>query len=71
MEQGTTEIEINGIKYVPKNWAESHGLAEKLDGLEYVIVRTYSAGVFAGSPLSGNRRQPTRTGKTLISICFG
>jgi len=36
-------IEINGVKYqvIEKS-------AEKLDGLEYVIVRTYSAGVFAG-----------------------
>ena len=39
------EIKMDGITYVPK---ESYEPAEKLDGLEYVIVRTYSAGVFAG-----------------------
>jgi len=39
-------LTINGIEYVPKisiSWK-----AEKLDGMDYVIVRTYSAGVFAG-----------------------
>lgn len=35
-------ININRKEYVPKD------SAKKLDGLKYVIVRTYSAGVFAG-----------------------
>jgi len=40
------EICINGVVYVPKgDVAEA---AEKFEGMEYVIVRTYSAGVFAG-----------------------
>ena len=34
------EINIDGIIYVPKE--------EKTEGMEYKIVRTYSAGVFAG-----------------------
>lgn len=34
------EIQIDGVTYVPKT--------EINDGLKYVIVRTYSAGVFAG-----------------------
>jgi len=34
------EVEIDGIKYIPKQLS--------VDGCEYVIVRTYSAGVFAG-----------------------
>lgn len=34
------EIIIDGITYVPKE--------EKTEGLEYCMVRTYSAGVFAG-----------------------
>jgi hypothetical protein len=38
-------ISIDGVDYVKK---DSYQKAEKLDGLEYVIVRTYSAGVFAG-----------------------
>lgn len=38
-------ITIDGVEYVP---ASSQQPAEKLDGLDYKIVRTYSAGVFAG-----------------------
>lgn len=38
------EVNINGVVYVPK---EGRGIAEK-DGLQYCVVRTYSAGVFAG-----------------------
>ena len=36
---------INGEKYIKKSEVAQ---AEKLDGMEYCIVRTYSAGVFAG-----------------------
>lgn len=36
---------IDGIKYVPESNIK---LADKLNGLDYVILRTYSAGVFAG-----------------------
>jgi len=39
------EVEIDGVVYTPKNSKES---AEELDGMKYCIVRTYSAGVFAG-----------------------
>ena|SRR3990167_4670735 len=43
------EIEINGIKYVPKDSIKSVSQdAKKLNGKKYVIARTYSAGVFAG-----------------------
>lgn len=38
------EIIIDGVKYIP----ESNQKAETLEGMEYKIVRTYSAGVFAG-----------------------
>lgn len=34
------EVNINGTVYVPKE--------SKTEGLPYVVVRTYSAGVFAG-----------------------
>jgi len=44
MEQN--EMIINGVTYVPKG-TESK-MAETLNGKKYVIVRTYSAGVFAG-----------------------
>jgi hypothetical protein len=39
-------IMINNEEYVLKSLLSE--MAEKLDGLEYVIVRTYSAGVFSG-----------------------
>jgi hypothetical protein len=39
------EVTINGVQYTRKDMAVQ---AEKMDGLPYVIVRTYSAGVFAG-----------------------
>jgi hypothetical protein len=38
-------IKINNTEYVKK---ESLEPAKQLDSLDYVIVRTYSAGVFAG-----------------------
>ena len=47
------EIVVDGIKYVP----ETDQKAEKLDGLEYKIVRTYSAGVFAGYLESENGQE--------------
>lgn len=47
MKTEINEIEINGEKYVKKGDAEN-SKAETLDGMKYVICRTYSAGVFAG-----------------------
>ena len=38
------EVIINGVTYVPKTDEQ----AESLDGMEFLIIRTYSAGVFAG-----------------------
>lgn len=40
------EITVNGIVYVPKDSVQN--TAKNKEGLKYVIVRTYSAGVFAG-----------------------
>lgn len=40
------EITINGDVYVKKT--DVPMMAQKRDGMEYCIVRTYSAGVFAG-----------------------
>ena len=39
-------IKVDEIEYVPKDSLQSP--ATKVDGMEYVIVRTYSAGVHAG-----------------------
>jgi hypothetical protein len=41
-----TELVINGMTYVPKSAAAA--MATPVNGKKYVIVRTYSAGVFAG-----------------------
>lgn len=46
MKTDLTEIMINGKSYVPKDSEVS--LVPELDGMKYVIVRTYAAGVFAG-----------------------
>lgn len=51
------EIVINGITYVPKD--STNLMAAKLDGLEYKIVRTYSAGVFAGYLKEKNGKEVT------------
>lgn len=40
------ELQINGETYVKKSSVSE--MAPKRDGMKYVIVRTYSAGVFAG-----------------------
>ena len=39
------EVYLNGAKYVLEGQEKT---AEKTDGMEYVIIRTYSAGVHAG-----------------------
>lgn len=42
------EITVDGEKYVLASSVKSFEPAKKLKGLDYKIVRTYSAGVFAG-----------------------
>lgn len=45
----TTEIDeivIKGITYVPKG--QENKLASQVDGMDYVLIRTYSAGVHFG-----------------------
>lgn len=42
------EIVLNRVTYVPKDDVKNLIIAPKTDGMEYCIVRTYSAGVFAG-----------------------
>mgnify|MGYP006291046313 CR=1 FL=1 len=45
MDASVNEITINGKQYVEKGTTAP---AQNTDGLQYVIARTYSAGVFAG-----------------------
>lgn len=46
MEQKINEIEINGVTHIPKGSVVQ--MAPNMDGIKYCMVRTYSAGVFAG-----------------------
>lgn len=55
MNRKINEIEINGVVYVPKDSASIP--APYLDGMEYCMVRTYSAGVFAGYVESRNGKE--------------
>lgn len=57
MEQKINEIEINGVTYVPKDSIENLAMAPKFEGMEYCMVRTYSAGVFAGYIESRNGKE--------------
>ena len=50
------EITIDGIIYVPKG-SEKNLPAKSSKGLRYCIVRTYSAGVFAGYLKSRNGKE--------------
>ena len=43
-----TTINVNGVEYVRADSVAVNSPAEKLNGLEFCMVRTYSAGVFAG-----------------------
>ena len=54
----TNEITINGEVYVKKSSIpEIPAAAPVLDGMKYCIVRTYSAGVFAGYVESRNGQE--------------
>lgn len=55
MDQKFNEIEINGVAYVPKSSVSFP--APYPDGMEYCMVRTYSAGVFAGYIESRNGKE--------------
>ena len=46
MKDNPKVIKIDNTEYVPKDSIKT--MAKQKDGLEYCIVRTYSAGVFAG-----------------------
>ncbi len=55
MDTQVSELSINGVTYVPKSAA--HEKAPDFNGMRYVIVRTYSAGVFAGYLESKNGKE--------------
>lgn len=53
------KITIDGVDYVRKDSITSVEPAKKLDRLPYMIIRTYSAGVFAGYLKSKNGQEAT------------
>ena len=55
MKQEVERISINGVNYVKEGSQLKQ--AEKFDDMEYCIVRTYSAGVFAGYVQSRNGKE--------------
>ena len=55
MEEIMNEVVINGVVYVPKGSQVIP--AETYEGMKYQIVRTYSAGVFAGYVESRNGQE--------------
>lgn len=51
-------ISINGIEYVKKEELDNvNKIAEKLDGMPFVCIRTYSAGVHFGYLKSRNGKE--------------
>src|SRR3990167_278613 len=46
IKEKSNELLLNGVVYVPKS--EQKEKAVSFKGMKYVIIRTYSAGVFAG-----------------------
>lgn len=46
MQTEINEIEVNGVKYIRKD--QNNVQAEKVDGMEYCVIRSYGAGVFCG-----------------------
>ncbi len=55
MDTQVSELSINGVTYVPKG--ASSEKAPTFEGMRHVIVRTYSAGVFAGYLESKNGKE--------------
>jgi len=59
METEVNSISINGVEYIPKGEVEAP--SESLEGMPYCVVRTYSAGCFAGYIKSRSGQEVTMT----------
>jgi len=55
MKTELNELSVNGVRYVPADSASVTAI--DTNGLKYCIVRTYSAGVFAGFVKSQNGKE--------------
>ena len=51
------EITINGVTYIPKD--EAITMKANTEGLQYCVIRTYSAGVHAGYVKERNGKEVT------------
>jgi len=63
MNQKVSEVKINGIVFVPKDTIKTTSLAESIDGLRPVLIRSYAAGVHFGYLKS---EQFTQSGKVVV-----
>lgn len=52
-------IIVDGVEYVRADSIQGNALATELDGMPYCMVRTYSAGVFAGYVESREGKEAT------------
>lgn len=64
MEQKINEIEINGIKYIPKDSQQSQYVVDT-NGLKAVLIRSYAAGVHFGYLL---KEEFTAAGKVVVLV---
>ena len=48
METTINEVEVNGVKYVRKDSITENKMAESVEGLKPVLIRSYAAGVHFG-----------------------
>ena len=53
------KIIVDGVEYVRADSIQGNALATELDGMPYCMVRTYSAGVFAGYLESRDGKEAT------------
>ena len=52
-------LKIDDVEYVRASDVKNYEIAEKVDGMEYVIIRTYSAGCHAGYLSGRNGKEVT------------
>jgi hypothetical protein len=71
MDQSIQEIKINGQDYVLKSSFPPQSPAKSTSGLPYVIVRTYSAGVFAGYLVKRNGQEVELSDARRLWVWYG
>lgn len=59
------EVELNGIKYIRKDSLNENKMAEFVDGLQPVLIRSYAAGVHFGYLKS---KEDTLSGRVVVLL---